>query len=361
MDNFIARIGLKVDSSDGDIQNQINKKIKDARVKAAIELHMNNEQLRKEVDIIKNQLKTDLNIDINDKIALQSIKNVRKEYEGLKNQYQKSITLDLDKTGLTNNINSFLKNNTKLSNELSVSLIDVKNRVEDADSIQLKDLKKEFRNITSKAKALGQTGDSVFTKLGKNVKQFVGFLGSATIVMSGINLFRNMVTEVKNLDKAMISLRKVTDETESTYRKFLNTAANSAKNLGASISDIIEMTADWARAGYGLKDSSALAEISTIFQNVAEVDVSRSVSDIITPMKAFNIEASKAITIVDALNEVDNKFSVSAAGIGEGLSNSASALALAGNDLNETIALLTGGAEITQNASEMGKMYAQVA
>ena len=86
MDNFIARLGVQVDSSQNDVQNQINKKIKDARVKAAIELHMNNEQLRKEINIVKNQIKTDLNIDINDKTALQSIKNVRKEYEGLKNQ-----------------------------------------------------------------------------------------------------------------------------------------------------------------------------------------------------------------------------------------------------------------------------------
>ena len=36
--------------------------------------------------------------------------------------------------------------------------------------------------------------------------------------------------------------------------------------------------------------------------NVGEVDDATAVSDMVTAMKAFNIEASDAITIVDALN-----------------------------------------------------------
>lgn len=40
--------------------------------------------------------------------------------------------------------------------------------------------------------------------------------------------------------------------------------------------------------------------------------------------------------------------------MGEGLRVSASALKLAGNDINQSLAMITGGTEITQNASEMG-------
>jgi len=49
-----------------------------------------------------------------------------------------------------------------------------------------------------------------------------------------------------------------------------------------------------------------------------------------------------------------NEFATSAADIGEGLRNSASALALAGNDINQSMAMITGGAEIMQDAGEMG-------
>jgi len=50
----------------------------------------------------------------------------------------------------------------------------------------------------------------------------------------------------------------------------------------------------------------------------------------------------------------DNLFSVNASGIGQGLQVSASAMAMAGNDINKTIALLTGGSELTQAPVEMG-------
>ncbi|MDY4576812.1 MAG: phage tail tape measure protein [Anaerobutyricum hallii] len=49
-----------------------------------------------------------------------------------------------------------------------------------------------------------------------------------------------------------------------------------------------------------------------------------------------------------------NNFATSSADLGEGLTKSASALNTAGVDLSHTLAMLTGGAEITQNANEFG-------
>lgn len=49
-----------------------------------------------------------------------------------------------------------------------------------------------------------------------------------------------------------------------------------------------------------------------------------------------------------------NKFATNAADLGQGLTKSASAMSTAGTDLYKTLALLTGGAEITQNAEEFG-------
>lgn len=71
-------------------------------------------------------------------------------------------------------------------------------------------------------------------------------------------------------------------------------------------------------------------------------------------MKAFNIEASDSIIIVDRFNKLWNEFATSAKELGDGLSRSASAMSTAGTDINKTLAMLTGGSEITQNASEFG-------
>lgn len=42
-------------------------------------------------------------------------------------------------------------------------------------------------------------------------------------------------------------------------------------------------------------------------------------SDIISAMKAFNIEADKSLTITDRYNEVGNSFSITSAGVAEAL------------------------------------------
>lgn len=457
--DFITRLGVQVDTSQSDIQNQINKKIKDARVKAAIDIHVNNEEIKKQANLIKSLIKNDFNIEIDSKTANQAILQIQKQKDSfnktnlngidfeitkrekqsklfskaiqsqmqetqkqiaikkqlyldeehayrlnekytndgiskkkqlyiseeqaykqneqykskeiakqkelyleiekaykLNEKYnQNSVNLDLNKTNLTNNIDSFLKNNSKLSNELVTSLTNVKNRISDADSVQLGNLKKEFRNITSEAKALGQTGDSIFSKIKKNSLNFLNFLGSATIVMSGINLFRNMVTEVKNLDKAMISLRKVTDETEASYRNFLSTSALVARNLGTTISDLVEMTATWAKLGYTINEASKLAQVSTIYANVGEINnTETAVSDLVTAMKAYGITANDAMSIADKFNEIGNKYATDAASLGTGLKNAASSLALAGNDIDHSLAMLTAMTEIIQDSGEAG-------
>jgi len=106
--------------------------------------------------------------------------------------------------------------------------------------------------------------------------------------------------------------------------------------------------------GYSIDEAEELSKVSSIYANVGEVDDATAVKDIVSALKAFNIEGKDAITVVDKLNELGNKYASSSADLGEGLRNSASALAVAGNDINKSLAMLTGGTEITQDASEMG-------
>lgn len=105
-----------------------------------------------------------------------------------------------------------------------------------------------------------------------------------------------------------------------------------------------------------MNQSGELAKTSMIYSNVGEVDNQTAVGDLVSTMKAFNIEGSSSLNIVDQMNNLSNKYAVSAAGLGEGLKNSASAMAAQGNSLSQTLALLVGGGEITQDLGGMGNM-----
>lgn len=219
---------------------------------------------------------------------------------------------------------------------------------------EINDINLRLKETESTIREAGQLGLSFTDKLKQAWGKFGGWGFATGTMMTLVNQLRKIPKEVYEIDTAMTNLYKVTDETDSKYAKFLTNASNNAKELGRSISSLIEQTANWSKLGYSIDQAEELAKVSSIYSNVGEVDDDTAVSDMVTAMKAFNIEASDSITIVDKLNKLGNEYATSAAALGDGLSRSASAMATSGTDINKTLAMLTGGTEITQNASEFG-------
>ena len=213
-----------------------------------------------------------------------------------------------------------------------------------------------FRKIGNEARQAGKLGLSFFDSVKEQGKKFIQWFSITDVIMETIQTMKKMASAVYEIDTAMTNLYKVTDETSQRYDRFLDSATGKAQELGRTVSSLVEQTANWSKLGFSLDEAEKLAEISSIYANVGEVDDDTAVSDMVTAMKAFNIEASDAITIVDMLNTLGNKYATSAADLGTGLSKSASAMATANTSIEKTLAMLTGGAEITQSADEFGNM-----
>lgn len=105
-----------------------------------------------------------------------------------------------------------------------------------------------------------------------------------------------------------------------------------------------------------MDDAAALAEAALVYKNVGDGidDVSVATESLISTIKAFGYEASDAMSIVDMFNEVGNNFAISSSGIGEALQRSASALAEAGNTLEESIGLVTAMNTVVQDPDSVG-------
>ena len=198
------------------------------------------------------------------------------------------------------------------------------------------------------AKSLKDTFKEAFSTFGT-------WLSATSIIMKLIQGVRNAITAVKDLDAAMVNLKKVTNETDQAYTEYLKNVGKQAQRIGATMTDLIESGATFAKLGYSFKESQGLAEVATIFANVGDFNnINTATNGLITAMKSFNIAADDAMSIADKINEVANRFAVSADDLTTGLANSASALNLAGNTIDQTIAMITAMSEITQNASESG-------
>lgn len=254
-----------------------------------------------------------------------------------------------------NQITTWANNNTRAIKIYKDALDDLTTRAKNATTVgELQTVKQEFREIQTEAAKLGKTGNSWTTEFGRAFSQIGQFVGIYGGIQKGIQTTKQMVTEVIKIDTAMTNLKKVTDETNASYSNFLSNSGKTAKSLGADVSSYITQTSEWAKLGFGLKSSEQLSKTSMIYSNVGEVDDKTAVGDLVTAMKAFNIEADNSLQIVDSLNALSNKYAVSAAGLGEGLKNSASALSMQGNSLEQVLAMLTGGGEITQSPGELG-------
>ena len=102
------------------------------------------------------------------------------------------------------------------------------------------------------------------------------------------------------------------------------------------------------QANYSDEDTLILSRVAELYKNVADaqIDSATSSSFVISQMKAFNIEASDAISIVDKVNEVSNKFAVSSTDISAGLTKSSASLVTYGNSIDEVIGLVSAGTEL---------------
>lgn len=253
------------------------------------------------------------------------------------------------------NVESYMKANSKALKKYGVELQDLAKKYRtattEAEKLQYDN---DFKNYQAQIKAEGLTGKSFSSELGRGFKQIGQFAMTYGVIERIPETISRMYQEVTKVDSAMTELYKVTDETSETYATFQANAGTTAKSLGRDISSYIEQTAEWTKLGYSMQESAELSKISSMYANVGDVDDATAVSDMVTAMKAYNIEASDAMSIADSYNELGNKFATDAASIGEGISNSASSLAAAGNDFNQSVAMITGMTEITQEAGEAG-------
>lgn len=210
--------------------------------------------------------------------------------------------------------------------------------------------------LKAKVQELGLEGKTV----GQVFSDLFGQHFSTAIAMGALHLLQGSLQQiyqnVVDIDTAMTELKKVTNETDSTYQSFLTEAGTRAKNIGTDVSSIVNATADYARLGYSLSDATKLADVSAIYYNVGDNldSFDKATENIVGTMKAFNIQANDAISLVDKLNNVSNNYAVSSGDLGDILQRSASAMEAAGNTLDQTIALGTAMNSVIQNAETTG-------
>lgn len=107
------------------------------------------------------------------------------------------------------------------------------------------------------------------------------------------------------------------------------------------------------KSGFNDSDAAMLAKVAASYQNVADTAVSAedAAASIVSQIRAFGEDASFATHVIDAYNEVANRFSVGTNDLSQAMEIAASGMATYGNSFEQVIGLVTSGTEIMQGRS----------
>lgn len=220
----------EVSKGDKADQNKIIQYTKDLQLMSK-EVEKVDGQMRKmESAIESGSAKRTSNIDPNGNIYRQLVNEAQKLAE-----MQGNVTLETGKFD-------------KATNTLNFSLTHANGTVEQ--------LKMSMYGLDGQV-AYQQTGVTKLTTSWDRFKASIGSVGKQLLTaFAGYNVFYKAIAEVrkgigyvKDIDLALTELKKVTDETEESYAKFLNTMSAYGSEISATVSELTTSAADWARLG----------------------------------------------------------------------------------------------------------------
>lgn len=163
-----------------------------------------------------------------------------------------------------------------------------------------------------------------------------------------------MVTAVRDINDALTQLTIVTGKSGSELDSFFQRAADSAYNMGHSVTEVLGSVETFTRLGYGLEDASTLADAATIMSNVADTTVSASTTGLTSIIKGYGLEASDATRVSDVLAKVGKDYAISAEELMTALERGGAALNVANTSFEESVALAAAGNAAIQDPIKTG-------
>lgn len=210
-----------------------------------------------------------------------------------------------------------------------------------------------FKNACYKA---GLETETLGQKLSRLFKEHF----QTAIAMAGVAMVKQGLREVYNnvleLNTAVTELKKVSSMTGDEMNSYLERTATNARELGASISDLVTSTADWKRLGYSDEDSEELARVAALMANVGDgIDNATTASSyLISTMQGFGLVADDAEHLLDCMNQIANTEPVSMEDLGIIMQKSSAAMSAAGNTYQETLAMASALNGVLQDSESSG-------
>ena len=157
---------------------------------------------------------------------------------------------------------------------------------------------------------------------------------------------------VRELDASLTDLKQATGASDEELKQLFIDSENIAKGINTTTKEIINQTTWWKNLGYNIKDAQTLAKNTSILSALSPgLGTEKAASSLLNTIKAFELEPDNSLdSVISKINITGQNSGLSNTGITDILSQTSSAMAEAGNTLDETIALGVSAMKITGSA-----------
>lgn len=251
-------------------------------------------------------------------------------------------------------IHKLLNENSKMSAEAKAKIKSYYAEIESGNpSMSLDKIHGEILKIYNAEVEAGRAGRTLFDTLKNSgfhqiAAQMAGMVG----VYDVINLGKEGLSVVKELNTALTEMRKVSDESLQSLKNYQNTTFDTADAVGTTAKQIQTSTADYMRLGESLDEASESAKTANVLLNVSEFNNIEDATKSLVAMGQAYKDLDK-MTIVDKLNEVGNNYAISTDELATALQKSSATLSLMGNTIDEAASLVTTANATIQDADSV--------
>lgn len=217
------------------------------------------------------------------------------------------------------------------------------------------------KSTTATQMAVKETGKAIvdnenkslgfMEQMGIAMKRIPTYILSMQGIFAVVNGFKGVSNEIMEINKQMIEIQRVAGAGINTDN-LLSGALAQSKELGNNVHDILDALGEYSRTFDNLSEQQLLTVTKTavVMSNVSDLNLDESVSSLVGAMNAFNISADESLHIVDALNEIDNNYSISTKQLAESLSKAGATAQTFGVSLEEVGGQTTAIGAVTQES-----------
>lgn len=178
------------------------------------------------------------------------------------------------------------------------------------------------------------------------------FFGYQMVLRQLRRLWREAIHTIQELDKQLTTQAMVTGMTREETWGLVQSYQEIAQATGLAQTTIAGVTTEYLRQGESLENALTLTKAAAAAATVAGISASDSVKYLTTAIHGFKLEAEDALAVSDKFAALAAEAATNYEDLAVALSKVASQASLAGMSMDYTLALLTTGLDVTQEAPE---------